>query len=545
MEDLILKNAKLYANPGCSPLVSEKRSIVISGGKIAMIDTFQRIRSEFPYAKIKDLNGQVLLPGFIDSHIHLLQTGYLKVNLNVSGTNSIQELKDLIKNEARKKAPGEWIIGTSFYETYFEEKRAPTKNDLDEAAPFNPVFLIRVCTHMFVVNSRALEVTGIDNKTLAPCGGIICRDKDGNLTGVLKENAADRVYDCINDDYKLQKEALKAALREVKKYGITTVHDMAIGIKNITHYQKLLDIYKEVLMEEDYPLRIILGVEHHLMDDILKEGIEFLQGDDYFRQGYVKIFVDGSFGSRTALLKEKYQDGEGYGLLAIQERDINALVSKATKRGYQCAIHALGDRALEKAVNLLAPYNGELRHRIVHAGIADSDLINKISRYNIGVDFQPNFVSSEVAWITNVLGRQQLTNLYKWKSMLDQGVLLSAGSDSPVEPVNPFLGIKSAVLRQNIELWPAEGFNPEERLTVEDMLRAYTYNPAFQYFEEDLKGCIKPGSFGDLVVLSGDPFETSSFELDRIEVIFSFVGGRLVYQGEDCQQVSYERQMNN
>ncbi len=556
MKDLILINCKMHSNSSSKPRDERTKgangvagnfgagdeALVISGGKIAMITDFEQAREKYPHAKIKDLNGRTVLPGFVDSHIHMLQTGYLKVNLNLSQVKSIQRLKELIRQEAKGKTPGEWIIATSFDETNLVEKRVPTKEDLDGAAPFNPVFLIRVCTHLFVANSKALEMVGIGKDTPSPQGGIISKDSRGNPTGILKDNAADQVYDVINGDYEIQKESLRAALKEVTQAGITTVHDMAIGIKNINHYLKIMDMYREVLKEEGFPLRIVLGVEHYLLDDILKQGIEFLQGDDYFRQGYIKLFLDGSFGGRTALLKSKYKDedegggggGDGHGLLTMEESEIQAAVSKAAQQGFQCAVHALGDGALEKAFEQLAACNStDLRHRIVHGGIADSDMIARIAANNIPVDFQPHFLASEVGWISDVLGEDQVKNLYRWKSMLEEGVHLAAGSDSPVEPVNPLLGVKSAVLRQTEELWPPGGFNPEECLTVEEMLKAYTYSGACQYFEEDYKGRIKPGYYADLVVLSEDPREVSAFELDRIEVEMSLVGGRIVYEKDD------------
>ncbi|UMZ75483.1 amidohydrolase [Natranaerofaba carboxydovora] len=537
MQNIILKNANIYTKAGKKNSYLKNKSIAVSSGRISIIDDFDIIKKNYPSAEVIDLKHKTVMPGFIDSHIHLLQTGYLEVHTNLSGVTSIKMLKEKIKRAAKEKAPGEWIIGTSFDETNFVEGRSPNRYDLDEAAPFNPVFLIRACTHMFVANSIALEIAGINKNTPSPEGGIIVRDTDGKPNGILKENAADKVYNIINNDHNIQKESLRAAIRQVKKYGITSVHDMAIGVKDFEHYLKLLDIYQEVLREEDFPLRISLGVEHHLLDDILDNGIKFLQGNEFFRQGYIKFFADGSFGGRTALLKKKYQDKEGYGLAAMEEEYMRTAINKASKNGYQCTVHALGDEALNKVLNIFYENNTrELRHRVVHAGITDDSLIKMLQENNIGVDFQPNFLSSEAHWIQDVLCEDHLKDLYRWKSMVDKGVLLAAGSDSPVEPINPFLGIRSAVLRQNLDLWPSEGFNPKEKLSVEDMLQAYTYNAAYQYFEEDCKGSIETGNFADLIVLSKDPFDTVLNELDQIEVLMSFVSGQLVYQKKSYEQ---------
>lgn len=536
MKDIILKNVNIYSSPrrgkGFLPWWENIfSSIALSSGKIAKIDSFETLKDKYPRAEVVDLKGKTVLSGFIDSHIHLLQTGYTKIHLNLSGVSSLADLKESIKNAAREKKEGEWIIATSFDENSFREKKLPTKKDLDEVAPFNPVFIIRVCTHLFVVNSKALEIAGIDKSTPSPSGGLISRDENGYPNGILKERAADRINDFINSNYKLQKEALRAAIREVKTHGITTVHDMAIGIKNIENYKKLIEVYREVLEEEEYPLRIFLGVEHELLEKILNMEIDFLQGDDYFRQGYVKIFADGSFGGRTALLNDTYLDTGGFGLETMQKEEIEKAVERASREGYQCAVHAIGDRALERTVDILSKYNAPgLRHRVVHAGMTKESITSKIADNNLGVDYQPNFLASEVHWITKIFSSEQLKNLYSWKSFTNQGVLLAASSDSPVEPSFPFLGIRAAALRKNLNDWPEEGFNPEESLTLEEALYSYTYSGAYQYFEESYKGLIEEGYFADLVVLSHNPFEIELNKLNKIKPLYTFVGGRLIHR---------------
>ena len=509
-------------------------SLAVENEKIKEMGSFEELQNKYPTIDIVDLEGKTVFPGFIDSHIHLVQTGFLKVNLDLTSVKSTKELKELIRADVKNKKPGEWIIGSSFDDNKFEDNKIPDKNDLDEVAPNNPVFIIRVCTHLMVANSKALSLAGIDAKTKAPEGGKIDQDEKGQPSGILRRNAGDLIYSIIYADTAMIKRAIQAALEYLKENGITTAHSMAIGVKNYQHYSKITSAYREALEEENYPTRVKLGAESEILNDLLASQIKFLDGDDYFNQGYIKLFSDGSYGSRTALLNEPYSDDPGnYGIEATTKNRIYEFTKIAHENGFQCAIHALGDQALSNILDVLEEIteNGKnpLRHRIVHAGLSPDDLIERIKRHNLSVDIQPNFVASEVNWIEHALG-ERVSDLYTWKTMHDQGIRLAASSDSPVEPVNPFYGIKSAVTRQNLENTPPEGFNPKERITLKEAIDMYTINGAYQYFEENIKGSIATGKLADLVVLSNNPFEVNYDELIDIKVEMTFVGGRLVFQ---------------
>ncbi len=529
--DIILKNGNFYK--GNKFL---KGSMAVNESKIIELGETELIEDKYKADNILELDGKTVFPGFIDSHIHLVQTGFLQIHLDLSTARSVEDLTGMIREEAKQKSPGEWIIGSSFDDNKFINGRFPTKQDLDKVAPENPVFIIRICTHLMVANSKALELSGINMGTASPQGGEINRDNNGELTGILKRNAGDLVYAIIYADNNMVKQAIKASFNYLKQNGITTAHSMAIGIKNYQHYSNVLEAYREVLQEESCPVRVRLGAEHELLDQLIENNISFLKGDEFFKQGYIKFFTDGSYGSRSALLYEPYNDEpDNFGIESTTKDDLYKYVRKAHDQGYQCAIHALGDKALSNALDvlesLIANGKNHLRHRIVHAGLAPDYLIDRIKACDLSVDIQPNFVASEVTWLEEALG-ERVTDVYTWKSMYSQGINLAASSDSPVEPVNPFYGIRSALTRQNLENYPEEGFNSKERLGLKEAIDMYTINGAYQYFDEDKIGSLNSGKFADLAVLSTNPYSVDVHELTKIEVDMTFFGGKLVYKND-------------
>lgn len=528
--DMILKDGIFL-----TPTGMYEGSLGVRDGKIVRFDSYDNLKSQYDTNNVINLENKTVFPGFIDSHIHLVQTGFQKINVDLSEAKSLQHLKELIRLEATKKKPGEWIIGMSFNNNNFTgEQRFPTKYDLDEAAPDNPVFITRVCTHLMAANSKTLQMASIDRDTIAPEGGEIDRNTDGEPVGILRRNAGDLVYEIIYTDRQMIKKAIRASLHYLKENGITTAHSMAIGVKNPEHYMNIMKAYEEALEEENNPVRVILGAEYAILDHLADNSIGFLQGNDYFKQGYIKFFTDGSYGSRTAFLNEPYEDEpENCGIAATSEKDLLSYTKKAHDLGYQCAIHALGDRALTRALDVLEKIseNGKnpLRHRLVHASLAPERLIKRIKELGLSVDIQPNFVSSEAHWLESALG-SRISDMYAWKTMKEHGIYQAAGSDSPVEPVNPFYGVRSAVTRQNWNNFPPEGFNAAEKLAIPDVIEMYTINGARQYFEENLKGSIEAGKFADLVVLSANPLRLKhTDELLKINVEKTFVNGRLVY----------------
>ncbi len=510
-------------------------SILLKDGLICAVGDYRSLKSAGERCEVIDLEGKTVIPGIIDSHVHLLQTGYLKTQLDLKGATGIDDLKARIKKEAEKKKPGEWIIGRGWDESDFPQPTPPNRWDLDRAAPHNPVFLIRVCTHVFTTNTLALQKSGLEGSAVSVQGGATYRDQQGRLTGVLAEKAGDPIYDIINRDAKMEKEAVRAGIRYMAENGITTAHSMAIGVKDPNHYARLMGSYREVLREEGYPLRVILSAECELLDYLLENKIDFLSGDSFFRQGYIKFFQDGSLGGRTALLKQEYCDDPGnFGVPVMEVAELKEISRKAHKNGYQCAFHAIGDQAADhsiQAVEFLGDEKNSLRHRMVHASLVDEAILDALRKYQIGVDIQPGFLSSDYRWLEKRLGPERMKRAYIWKTMMkDKGLLLAGSSDAPVEDAAPFAAIQAAVTRKTFEGEPEGGFLPEESLEVGDMLKCYTVNGAYQYFEEDVKGTIAPGMLADLTVLSDNPNKADPHQLKNIHAVMTVVGGRVFYR---------------
>ncbi len=510
-------------------------SILLKDGLISAVGDYRRLRNEDRRCEVVDLEGKVIMPGIIDSHVHLLQTGYLKTQLDLKGASGIDDIKLRVKKTAENKRPGEWIIGRGWDESEFPIPVPPNRWDLDKAAPCNPVFLIRVCTHVFAANTPALQMSGLESSRAPVQGGAVYRDQEGRLTGILAEKAGDPIYDIINRDAKMEQEAIRAAIWYMAENGITTAHSMAIGIKDPNHYARLMDSYREVLREEGYPLRIILGAECELLDYLLENKIDFLAGDPFFRQGYIKFFLDGSLGGRTALLKNEYCDDPGnFGMPVMDVAELEEISRKAHKNGYQCAFHAIGDQAAEHSIRTVKSLGDEknvLRHRMVHASVVDEVILDILQKYKIGVDIQPGFLSSDYRWLEKRLGPERMKRAYIWKTMIkDKGLLLAGSSDAPVEDAAPFASIQAAVTRRTLEGEPEGGFLPEESLQLDDMLKCYTVNGAYQYFEENVKGTIAPGMLADLAVLSENPHNTEPHQLKNIHAVMTIVGGRIIHQ---------------
>ncbi len=510
-------------------------SILLKDGLISVVGDYRSLRNADRRSEVIDLEGRTIMPGVIDSHVHLLQTGYLKTQLDLKGASGIDDIKLRVKKAAENKQPGEWIIGRGWDESEFSIPVPPNRWDLDQAAPCNPVFLIRVCTHVFIANTPALQMSGLEESRAPAQGGAVYRDREGRLTGMLAEKAGDPIYDIINQDAKMEQEAIRAAIWYMAENGITTAHSMAIGIKDSNHYARLMDSYREVLREEGYPLRIILGAECELLDYLLENKIDFLAGDPFFRQGYIKFFLDGSLGGRTALLKNEYCDDPGnFGMPVMDVAELEEISRKAHKNGYQCAFHAIGDQAAEhsiRAVKSLGDEKNVFRHRMVHASVVDEVILDILQKYKIGVDIQPGFLSSDYRWLEKRLGPERMKRAYIWKTMIkDKGLLLAGSSDAPVEDAAPFASIQAAVTRRTLEGEPEGGFLPEESLQLDDMLKCYTVNGAYQYFEENVKGSIAPGMLADLAVLSDHPHNAEPHQLKNIHAVMTIVGGRIIYQ---------------
>ena len=509
-------------------------AVGIKGDKIASVGTLEVVKLEMgKNCEFIDLKGNTLLPGFIDCHLHPM--GYISHLLNPDLTNvkSLKELKDLLKILSEETKIDEFIIAYNFSEERFDDPILPNRWDIDEVCPNHPVFILRYDGHIGIANTRALNLVELDEDTQAPEGGEIRKDKSGNLTGVISENALNLIFTKIPtpNDVKIA-AATKKGSNNLAQKGLTSFHGIInADARSKTSNRKtdefslftsvknyfLQDCY--TFIETNYPEKVI---------ELSKSSLNECYSDSKAKIGGLKLYLDGSFGAKTACMFEPFTDApEECGFCVIEEEDIYEKMKVAHNNRLQIVIHAIGDKANRIAMDLykklLTEYpRNDPRHRIEHASMLTEDVINDMSEYGIIASCQPPFINSEYNWIAKRIGEERCKYTYPIKSIVQAGVVLASGSDCPVEDPNPILGLHALVTRNS--------FVPEECLNVEEALKSYTINAAYAAFEEDVKGSIEVGKLADFVILDRNPLKVPKDEIKEIRVMISIIRGKTVFK---------------
>jgi predicted amidohydrolase YtcJ len=499
------------------PTRPSAQAIAVYGDRIVAVGNNLEIEQlAGPDTNRIDLRGATVLPGFIDTHIHLIQYGHSLFKLDMRNVRSVEEVKSLVSSRARQAS--EWILGLGWDQEKFREKRYPQRQDLDETSPSKPVMLWRVCMHICVVNSKALQIAHVDSRTPDPDGGVIDRDETGKPTGILRENAVQLVERNIPEPTLEEHEkAILAACEEAAEAGLTSVHC-------ILDSELELSALLRLRRKGQLPIRfyVLIPVSH--LKAYGQLGLRTGFGDEWVRLGAVKIFTDGSLGARTAALSTPYADDPpNRGVTIYTQEQLDRIIEEAQGSGFQVAVHAIGDRAigmlLESAGKAKIRVHGrELRPRIEHASVLNPELIRSLKELGLIVTVQPHFVVSDF-WTEDRLGSQRARYAYPFASLLKAGLTVVGSSDCPVEPLAPLLGIEAAVNRQG-----------PEALRAEDAIALYTRNAAYASFEENLKGSITPGKYADLVVLESDPRKVAPSDISEIAVLMTMVGGETTHR---------------
>ncbi len=517
--DLILYNGRIYPQAEPHPVFE---ALAVRKGRVTDLGSDRQILSlRGERTRTRNLRGKPALPGFCDSHIHLLNYGTLLRTLDLSKSRSIAELKRQVALRGSSEKRDGWVLGRGWDDEKLLDHRYPNRHDLDLATS-RPVFLKRVCGHIAVANTEALKLSGITRHTPNPDGGIIVRDSDGQPNGVLKERAIEIVENAVPQRFDEDRKALVLASRKLAKLGITSLHCIVSDLNELVALRRLKRA-GEILQS------IYAVVPLKLLDQLVSLGLATERGGDGFRVGGVKLFLDGSLGARTAALRSEYNDDQSsMGMLTMRREELERVVVQARDAGFQLCIHAIGDRAVELAIEVLGRSFGasrgkKSRNRIEHASIASKESISKMRRRGIIASVQPRFIYSD-SWAGERLGTERLKQLYPFRSFLRAGVVLAAGSDCPVEDPNPFEGVWSAITRP--------GLGAGERLTVSEALAAYSKNAAYASFCEDVRGSLEPGKMADLVVLDRDPFSCDPVALRKTRILKTIIGGRVASQKE-------------
>jgi predicted amidohydrolase YtcJ len=516
--DLVLLNGNIVTMDSEQP---KAQAVAIKNGKFVAVGADKQILSYVGKSTKKiDLKGKTVVPGFVDAHVHGASLGRVLSQINLRNVKSIREIQRKVKQQAEKTAEGKWIIGRGWDQDKLTERRYPSRFDLDQAAPRHPVFLLRVCGHLGVVNSKAMRLAEITKQTELPEGGCIDRAPEtGEPNGVLRENALNLIYNVLpkSSEEDLTSTCLLACQKMVEE-GITTAHWI---INSASEFHVLQKMNSHNML----PMRIYVLIPVEILDNLIELGLSTGFGSDKIRVGSVKILADGSLGARTAALKQPYNDApETEGMMLYSQNQLEKFVQKAHEADLQLAIHVIGDKTVEMVLKVLekelrkAPKENH-RHRLEHVSVLNPRLIKKIKEIDIVASVQPHFVVSDF-WVVDRLGQARAKWAYAFKSLLKEGIVAMGGSDAPVEPVSPILGIFAAAARKTF---------PQERLTVDEALRLYTVNAAYGSFEEDVKGSIEKDKFADLVVLSRDLYKTAPQQIKDIKVEMTIVGGNIVY----------------
>ena len=536
MADKVFYNGRVYTMAGGSPsLVS---AVAVRGHLIeaAGSDEEMLALAGKDCEKI-DLQGGCMLPGFNDSHCHVLLTGLEKERINLHGARSLAECIRLCREyvEDHHVPEGEWICGYGFDHNIFEdEKRVPDKRDLDKISRKHPILLDRICGHIAGVNDLALQAAGYDDQT-AVVGGVLDKDTEGHLTGVIREAALDLLKQRMP---KMDAESVRRNLlhvyKEASSYGVTSMQTDDLEGASL---EVVMEVYQSLAAEGLATVRIFEEVQAArppILLEFLKKGFRTGDGDRFFKIGNIKLLTDGSLGARTAYLREPYcDDPENRGVAVYTQEDLNEVVMMAHKAGMQVACHAIGDGAIAQCIEALGEaYRSDhvdLRNRIVHCQFVDDQMLDDMARCHICADTQPPFVPSDYPLTASRLGNRDQGG-YAWKSMLQKGIRIGGGSDSPVETFNPIWGIHCAVNRTGEDGMPAGGWHPDEKLSVEEAVSIYTAGGAYLSFEEDIKGTIEPGKLADMAVLDRDIFEIPPEEILSLKNVMTVMDGKIVFK---------------
>ena len=528
--DRIFINTSIYT---LNPANETANSIAVKNGRILFVgDEEKSYEYSNENTEILDLKGKTLIPGLADAHAHIGGTGKFLQSLNFYGTASASEIISMVRSAVNRTPPGEWIEGRGWDQNDWQVKKFPTSGLLDKVAPNNPVVLSRVDGHAYWVNQKVLDLAGITSAAPEPDGGRIVRLPGTNKpSGILVDNAMLLIDDIKPEPtYELKKRRIVQSLSYSLKLGLTTIHDAGSDSDEIK-------IYKELALEGKLNPRVyvMLNDDEKLKEKYFEIGPQIGLFDNHLTIRAIKLYADGALGSRGALLLEPYSDDpENSGLSVTPESDLRKRFAEGIKHGFQIATHAIGDSGNHLILDIVEEnLEGELqndhRSRIEHAQVISLDDIQRINRLGVVPSMQPTHCTSDMYWAEDRIGSERIKGAYAWRKLLDTGVVIPGGSDSPVESINPLWGIYAAVTRQAHEGYPEGGWHPEERMTMIEAVKMFSAWAAYASFEEDIKGTIEVGKLADFTILSKDIFKEDPTELLETKVLMTVVGGEILY----------------
>ncbi len=526
-------------SPAPSEAMSEKvtlpeyrvHALAVSKGRIIFAgENEDALKFKNGKTEVVDLGGHFAMPGFNDAHTHLASGGFEKLNVDLVGTKSLEEMKQRIAARVKTAAPGEWITGRGWDHTLWAEQKTPTRADIDSVTGDHPAIFNRVDGHIAIANTAALKAAGITAQTADPHGGKIDRDEKGEPTGILRETAMGLVAEKIPAPTPAQRRrAAELALQDAAQWGLTSAQDNS-------EWEDFL-VYEQMEKEGKLTLRI---AEWLPFDAPVAELEQFRKhhpaSDTMLHTTMLKGFMDGSLGSRTAAMLAPYDDDpKNAGIPRYEQKDLDQKAVERAKAGFQLGFHAIGDRGTRMALDAFALAEKEskkrdFRFRIEHAQVVAPEDYKRFKELGVIASMQPNHLLTDMNWAESRIGEARAKHSYAWKEFLDEGVKLAFGTDYPVEPITPFRGIYCAVTRKN-EAGTKEYF-PDQKLTIHEAIAAYTTGSAYAQFAEHEKGVLQPGMLADFVVLDRDLAKVPAPEILKTRVLRTVVGGKTVYEAK-------------
>jgi len=525
--DTVIVNADVRT---MNPSQPRAQALAVKGNKIAAVGSNEEIRAMIgPQTKVVDAKGRLVLPGFNDSHVHFLDGGMGLSSVDLRDAKSPQEFVNRIRDFARNLPKGRWILNGNWDHENWNPATLPTRQMIDAVTPDNPVFINRLDGHMSLANSLALKLAGVDRNTKDVEFGEIVKDGNGDPTGVLKDAAMGYVNRMIPElSFEQKMEYIERASEYAASLGVTSVQDMSAGT-DVGAYQELIRQGK--LKTRVYAVSPLAGWKRWE-----NAGVRRGLGNEMLRVGGLKGFADGSLGSTTAWFFEPYLDSpHTKGLASDEIPFMEERVAGADRAGLQIMIHAIGDRGNDAVLSVFektVAQNGarDRRFRIEHAQHLNDGIIGRFAANRIVASMQPYHTIDDGRWAWKRLDQKRLDGTYAFRTLLDSGVTLAFGTDWFVAPLNPIWSIYGAVTRRTLDGINPDGWIPEQKITMDEAVRAYTVGSAFAEFQEDVKGQLKPGMLADIIILSDNVFEIPPEKIWNVTVMLTIVDGRTVFE---------------
>jgi predicted amidohydrolase YtcJ len=539
--DAIYLHGNIYTGvPLSSSFQAIKRAqaLAVRDDRILSVGTeAEMLKLKGPQTQVIDLGGHFVMPGFNDAHMHLAEAGLRQLTVDLTGVKSLAEFRERLQARVESAEPGEWIVGGGWDHTLWPVKELPTRWDIDEVSRDHPVLLQRVDGHIAVANTRALQLASISMASKDPQGGKIDRDSGGQPTGILRETAKGAVLAVIPPPTPDQRrQAIEAGLKDLAQWGVTSAQDYS-GWDDF-------QIYEQLEREGKLTARISEWLPFNdSLETLAAHRSAHSLSDNVLHTTMLKGFMDGSLGSRTAALLQPYSDDpQNSGLPQFDQARLNQMAKERLHAGFQLGFHAIGDKAVQMALDAFATAEADARNqkvkaanggddyrlRIEHAQVTTPQQILKFKELRVIASMQPNHLLTDMNWAESRLGRKRAAISYAWAELLKNGVTLAFGTDYPVEPVTPFRGLYAAVTRQSED--GKKQYYPEQKLTIEQAISAYTSGSAFAEFAEKQKGVIAPAMLADFVVLDRDITSVPPGEILGARVLRTVVGGKAIYE---------------